>query len=404
MLETVREYAREMLDADPGAAEVRARHCAHYLALAECAEPEFHTRGEAGWLSRLDAEVSNFRAALEWSLGDGDSVHALRIVGLLSEFWSVRRRPDEGLGWIAAALEAAGNDAPVCDRARALRAQVNLDLTAGSLYDWQGSLEKGRATAENAVAVSRDAGDPVGVAEALLRLGAYDVRDPLPQQRRIALANEALALAREAGDERMEAFALQEIALSLPPEEGESELEEALGMLSKVGSMRDIVMLYSDSAYNALEFGHTEVAERLLARAVPLARELGDIPILAFTSGNVGVAALFAGDFDRARAAFEEELRLSREQVLWVAAEGIAGIAAITADRGDPELAARLLGAASATGPWDGDVNIDAVMESRFFGPARKQLGTQRWSEGMAEGAKMSFDEAIDFALSSSSA
>jgi hypothetical protein len=49
----------------------------------------------------------------------------------------------------------------------------------------------------------------------------------------------------------------------------------------------------------------------------------------------VGVAALFAGDFDRARAAFEEQLRLSREHVLWVAAEGIAGIAAITAARGD---------------------------------------------------------------------
>src|SRR5215210_6339959 len=105
------------------------------------------------------------------------------------------------------------------DRARAIRAQVKLDLRGGAVYDWQGSMEKGRTTAENAVAVSREAGDPIGVAEALLGLGACDLRDPLPQRRRIALANEALTLAREAGDERMEAFALQEIALSVPPEE-----------------------------------------------------------------------------------------------------------------------------------------------------------------------------------------
>jgi predicted ATPase/DNA-binding SARP family transcriptional activator len=399
MLETVREYARELLDAEPDAAEVRARHCAHYVALARRAEPEFRTRGEADWLPRLDAEVPNFRAAVEWALDDGDPVEALRIVGLLGEFWAVRRRPDEGLGWIRAALEAAGDGTPIRDRARALRAQVNLDLRAGAIYDWQGSMEKGRATAENALAASREARDPIGVAEALLGLGAYDLRDPLPQQRRIALANEALALAREAGDERMEAFALKEIALSLPPKDGTAEREDAIAMLTKIGSMRDIVMLYSDSAYNALQDGRTELAESLLGRAVPLARELGDVPILAFTSGNVGVAALFAGDFDRARAAFEEQLRLSREHVLWVAAEGIAGIAAITADRADPELAARLLGAASATGPWQGDANIDAVMESRFFGPAREQLGAQRWSEGMAEGGKMSFEEAIDFAL-----
>ena len=50
MLETVREYAAEQLDADPDAAQVRERHCRHYLALAERAEPELFTRGETEWL------------------------------------------------------------------------------------------------------------------------------------------------------------------------------------------------------------------------------------------------------------------------------------------------------------------------------------------------------------------
>ena len=46
MLETVREYASEQLDADPDAAQVRERHCRHYLALVERAEPELFTRGK----------------------------------------------------------------------------------------------------------------------------------------------------------------------------------------------------------------------------------------------------------------------------------------------------------------------------------------------------------------------
>jgi hypothetical protein len=58
---------------------------------------------------------------------------------------------------------------------------------------------------------------------------------------------------------------------------------------------------------------------------------------------------------------------------------------------------------ASAVGPWDGDVDIDALMEARFFAPARAQLGTPRWDEEIAVGGEMSFGEAIDFALSSRS-
>ncbi|MET0390793.1 MAG: HAD-IC family P-type ATPase, partial [Polyangiales bacterium] len=90
MLETVREYASEQLDADPDAAQVRERHCRHYLALAERAEPELLTRGEAVWLPRLDAEVDNFRAALDWSLRHGNPTQGLRLAGLLAKFWEIR--------------------------------------------------------------------------------------------------------------------------------------------------------------------------------------------------------------------------------------------------------------------------------------------------------------------------
>ncbi len=398
MLETVHEYAREQLDAEPYASRARERHCRHYLALAERAEPELLTRGEPLWLPRLDAEVDNFRAALDWSLAREPSL-ALRLAGRLDLFWGIRNGSAEGLEWIGAALGAAGDDSPVSDRARARRAQVFLLGQKGALYDWRGSMAEARAAADDALALSRQAGEPGGIADALLLLADFHVTESLPQRRRRALADEALVLARESGDERLVAYALKERALAVPPEHGAAELDEAVAMLRKVGRARQLMWLYSGTAYNAIKRGRPDLARPLLESALPLAREIGDASELAFVHGNMGLEALFANDLDRAHTAFGEQLRLCREHVLWVAAEGMAGLAAIEARRGDAELAARLLGAATAAGPWDGDADVTARLETEFFGPGRAQLGSRRWNEAHTEGAQMNFDEAIAFAL-----
>jgi tetratricopeptide (TPR) repeat protein len=265
-------------------------------------------------------------------------------------------------------------------------------------------MEDARAAAVDALAISRQAGDPTGIAEALLLLADLDAAKSLPHARRRALADEALPLAREGGNERIVAFALKERALALPPEHGTAELDEAVAMLRKIGGSRQLVWLYSDVAYNALKRGRPELARPMLDSAVPLARELGEPSELAFVCGNVGLEALFTGDLDRARGAFDEQLELSLEHVLWVAAEGLSGLAAIATRRDEPERAARLLGAASVIGPWDGDADVTAHLEKHFFAAARAQHGTQRWNEARANGAQMSFEEAIAFALTPSAA
>jgi non-specific serine/threonine protein kinase len=121
---------------------------------------------------------------------------------------------------------------------------------------------------------------------------------------------------------------------------------------------------------------------------------------LAFVCGNIGLEALFTGDLDRARGAFDEQLRHCREHALWVAAEGLSGLAALAARQGDPERAARLLGAATGIGPWDADADVGAAIKHQFFDPARKRYGERRWSEAYAAGACLGFEEAIDLALS----
>jgi predicted ATPase len=399
MLETVREYARARLAARPDAHHIHERHCNHYLALAERAEPQIYTHGEKEWLPKLDADADNLRAAFDWSLGHGLAAQGLRLAGLLHPFWTIRGRSPEGIEWVRRAKEAAGDEAPLGDRARAQRAYVHLLIANGAHYDWKGAREEAEAQAGLALDLSRQAGNPAGIADALLVLSSFEATDsapPRPGER--ALAGEALIRAREAGDDRLVAFALMTRALAIPLEEAASELEDAAAALRKIGDSRHLVWLYSNAAYNALMEGIPERALPMLDMALPLARDLGYPSELALACGNTGLAALFTGDLDRAQEAFDEQLRICSEQVSWLAAEALVGFAAIAARRGDPELAARLMGAATATGALADD-DVSVRLQRGFFMPARALLGEDAWCAAEAEGARLSADEAIAMAL-----
>ncbi len=200
MLETVREYALEQLDADAQRTHARDRHCRYYLALTERAEPNLFTSGEAEWLRKLDAEADNFRAALDWCIRDGDPTHGLRLAGLLGRYWAIRNMAPEGLDWLESAIAAAGDRAPSRDRARARRAQVHLLVDQGAAYDTRGPLDKARSKAADALAISREAAEPAGVADALLAMADLEMAASLPQRRRRALADEALSYARKANE------------------------------------------------------------------------------------------------------------------------------------------------------------------------------------------------------------
>ena len=159
MLETVHEYALERFDPDPAASEIRERHCRHYVALVQRAEPELYGYGEARWLPRLDDEVDNLRAAFYWSVGAGDPILALRMVGPLGRFWIIHDSYAEGIDRVEAALEAAGDAAPIRDRARAHLTHAFLAGNHVLWYDAQGSMQQTRAQAvQVACPLSRSGG------------------------------------------------------------------------------------------------------------------------------------------------------------------------------------------------------------------------------------------------------
>jgi predicted ATPase len=96
MLETVKEYALERLEAAGEEEKIRRAHAAHYLALAEEARPELKGSRQTEWFDRLESEHDNHRAALSWSLEGGDSEMALRLVANLWWFWYKRGHLSEG--------------------------------------------------------------------------------------------------------------------------------------------------------------------------------------------------------------------------------------------------------------------------------------------------------------------
>jgi len=164
MLETMRAYGLDRLEAAGETVAARAEHAAYYLALAKRAEPELTGAGQAAWLARLDADYDNVRTALAWAwehAGDGDEM-GLQLAGALWRFWWIRGHLAEGRRWLEGLLGRGRGAAAV--RARALNG-------AGNLAWNQGDYARATAWYEESIILWRQVGDAVGVARALSNLG-----------------------------------------------------------------------------------------------------------------------------------------------------------------------------------------------------------------------------------------
>jgi hypothetical protein len=100
MLETIREFAVEQLEASGTAADYRAAHQAYYLELAERGNAALGSARQVEWLDRLGRENDNFRAVLRRALRREDATSALRIGRTLASFWYIGGTGREGRGWM----------------------------------------------------------------------------------------------------------------------------------------------------------------------------------------------------------------------------------------------------------------------------------------------------------------
>jgi tetratricopeptide (TPR) repeat protein len=296
-LETIRELADERLTASGGREDVRGRHARWVLDLVEPTSERARGPEQEAWFDRLEQDDANVFAALEYAVDTGDAALGLSIAVALEAFWT-RRHHLGAVGPLAALL---GLDADVDAglRGRALG-------IAGLLAGETASDDRGDAWLAESAALARSVGDGEGAAWALKGVG------------RLAVERGDLETARTAYEESLALF--EQLGLGVP----------ASGRLS-------------DLAYVARAERRFDEARRLLARAVELEREAGDVWSLAGDSHTLGDVELEAGDPEAALAAYRRALETARElNDPHLLAHCLAGVAACAAALGDADAGARI--------------------------------------------------------------
>jgi predicted ATPase/class 3 adenylate cyclase len=398
MLETIRQYGRERLEENGEAQEVRKRHRDWSLALSEQAEP--HLEGgptQVAWVHGLAQEHDNLRAALQWAV-ESDAEVALRMVGALWWFWYLQGDYSEGPFWLEGAL-AKGSEAAPAVRAKAAAA-------AAFLAFFPGDAARAIVLAEEALGLAREAGDGKWIARSLLLTGILAM-DHGEYERAETMLAEALPLAREARDrwavtQLLLYLGLTEVALG-NDERSRRLLEEALGLARDAEDKPNIVWSLYYLAGLALLRSEPASAGCLVKESLALSQELGHRHAEGHAMEMLGRVRLAEGEAEEARTLFGHRLSLHDEAELSSCRpHSLEGFAHLALTEAQPQRAARLLGVASALMiPLQGYVlwPVERAFYDRTLEAVRGRLSEEAFAAAWAAGGEMSPHEAVAFAL-----
>jgi predicted ATPase/class 3 adenylate cyclase len=360
MLETIREYAVERLVSSGELDELQRRHAEYFRDLAEEAEPHLTRQDRVAWLARLEQEVDNLRAALDWAEATGNVETGLRSAAAIWRFWQLRGRLSEGRDRLERLLAISS---PTRDqvRARALGA-------LGGIAYWQNDNPVTRASYEQAADIARAAGDPRLLATALSNLSFIPFMEH-DEERAEAILREGLAAAEQSGDRLL------------------------------------VADLWTGMAF--LEFSRSRHPSglELRRRAIEVYREDGDGWKVAENLVGLALMSRSAGDVDAARVHLREALGLLSQAKDTISMSGaLNGFALVAIDDGVPERAARLVGAAARIRDDVGG-GIPPELFATWGDPAadaRRALGDDAYEAARAAGYAMDSDSAVAFAADAS--
>ena len=392
LLETLRQYALERLDAEGTSDELRRRHAAYYAEFIAQVAPGMYGADELTWRARIAGEFDNLRSAVSWALdrdGSADAEYAMRIIAaLMAE--SVRNHA-EGVGpWAERAIGHPGTvESPSRNAvlvAAAFGALARLDSDAGERYldaidpasgdkimrsyaaAVLGNLVLARGDVQQAERTVRSALETLGDTEEDLYARTVLCTAPI-----FAAVNGDIASAESLADELVRA------ARALGQPTGLAFAYYARGfVLSYAGADHEAVIA---SLQESIELTHAGASDSVYSHAlIAVTREW-----------------LLAGE---PRPAFES-LQLALDHAYRVGDQE-AGVSAIAnliwgcGQLGRNEDAAMFAGAMSsgASRSWILDANVEAMVTT-----VRERLGDVRFEEVSARGAVMGYDEVVSFAM-----
>jgi len=357
LLETIREYGEDRLVETGDAPTVRRRHRDFYQRLVQRYEAELFGPEQVEWFTRVRAEQPNLRAALDYCVTvPGEAVEGLRIAVALHHHWTMTGRFTEGRNWLSQLLALEAGPGPDCGPALTV---------AGRLAVLQGDVAEGLRLLADGRYLCGQAGDRTWLANAAHAegLAALFWGDPA---RGVRLFEEALAGHRAAGEPFGVGLALVQLA----------NIWLVLGDAARADALCQELLVLSAARQDRWCAGLAYWTQA----------------VIAWRRRDLRRAGQLARDCIHAKRPFRDRMGFAHamEVLAWVA----------SADD-DSARAARLLGAADTAFRW-----IDA---SRFgylatdhddcVAKTRTALGDRAFPAAYEEGTRMTFDEAVAYAL-----
>ena len=357
LLETIHDYANELLSAMRESQAVQQCHARYFLELAESA---YQHREHSASYEQLEREHDNLRAALTWSLNENPTI-ALQISGALQEFWCVRGYYTEGAKWLAQALSQNAT-LPSPARGRALHAAGRIALTLA---------EYGQATLlfDEALQIYMHLENEQEIATSFFYLGMV-ARDQNDLSRAKPFFEQSLILQRRIGDTD--------------------------GMIGTLGNLASIATGQDDLLQ----------AKLLLEEGLAIARTVRN-------ERRTGTLLARLADYELRQNAPNAALAYLRESLLMALSTGYRGalmagleriaeiIGSYSERQEDQEKAVHLLGAADALRKQLNTPLSPAyqILYQRTVSPLRSQLDEAHFAKAWAEGQAMPLEEAVKYAL-----
>jgi tetratricopeptide (TPR) repeat protein len=313
MLETIREYALERLEGSGESNAVRDGHAAWTLALAQRLKPD--TLGgpkQANALQVVDANVPSIRSALLRFLEVEDYERAVLLCLALTNYWDTRHRTIEADSWYERAL--ASDDLEPRLRAEALCEHSMFMIN-------EDDVERASTAVRESLALYESAGDDVGLARSLARLGATLHAGGRLDEAKLALERSLeLSVATAAREpERLAAHVLGEVQRDLGRHSAARELlDRSAAISAELGD--DAGACHTWHGIGDLELDRRDLGAASMAysRALVLARDVGSLRATAICLAGLACVAWLLGREDDARSLWGAFARYEDERgALW---------------------------------------------------------------------------------------
>ena len=267
MLVTIRSFASQRRNESGQEGALRDQHAAYFINLAEEADKYVHGPNQPKWMDRLDTELDNFRAALDWCLSSRHTEKLLRLFTALNWTWLLRWSPSEARSW----LDKIRVLPDIADYPEAYAQVLNTAVRRESLA---ANLDLARSLLEESQAIWLELGanGERGLAEALSLWGM------------IAHSSE--------GDINVAA----------------SYFEQSFELYQKCGDKWGMALARFSSGCVAYDANNDASALAWLNQSLDLFRQLGDSWGMARTSQFLGQLFLKQGSYEKARLYFEQHL------------------------------------------------------------------------------------------------